>query len=93
MDHNDGPSPPSDQHTPRSSGGESLSLEQRLTLVLDKMERQSQQIDNIAAALNETQRQSAEAKASKYLFYKFFSILFAPYPLYCVFITQSSMFL
>ena len=80
MEDKDGPSPPLDQSA-RHSGGSSLSLEEKFSLMMDKMERQSEQLDKMAAVLEETQRQSAEAKESKYLFYKFLSVLFVPYPI------------
>ena len=75
MDDKDGPSPPPDLSS-RSSGGTSLSLEEKFSLMMDKMERQSEQLEKMASVLEETQRQSAEAKESKYLFYKFLSVLF-----------------
>ena len=80
MEDKDGPSPPLDQSA-RHSGGSSLSLEEKFSLMMDKMERQSEQLEKMAAVLEETQRQSAEAKESKYLFYKFLSVLFVPYPI------------
>ena len=79
MEDKDGPSPPLDQSA-RHSGGSSLSLEEKFSM-MDKMERQSEQLNKMAAVLEETQRQSAEAKESKYLFYKFLSVLFVPYPI------------
>ena len=82
MDDKDGPSPSPEQHTSRSSGGANLSLEDKFSLIMDKMEQQTEQFKQMSAAFQETQWQSAEAKESKYLFYKFFRILFAPYPLY-----------
>ena len=82
MDDKDGPSPSPEQHTSRSSGGASLSLEEKISLLMDKMEQQSEQFSRMSAVFHETQRQSAEAKESKYLFYKCFLKLFAPYPIY-----------
>ena len=81
MEDKDGPSPPLDQSA-RHSGGSSLSLEEKFSLMMEKkMGRHSEQLEKMSAVLEETQRQSAEAKESKYLFYKFLSVLFVPYPI------------
>lgn len=71
MEDKDGPSPPPDEHASRSSGGASLSLEDKFSMLMEKMEQQTEQFMQMSAAFKETQRQSAEAKESKYLFYKF----------------------
>ena len=70
----DGPSPPPDLHTSSSSGGASLSMEERFSLLMDRMDKQSQHFATLAAVFDETQRQSAEAKESKYLFLQVFLV-------------------
>ena len=62
MDINDGPSPPTDQQTSKSSGGAKLSLEEKFSLLVDKMEKQTEQFKMMSAAFQEAQRQTAEAK-------------------------------
>ena len=77
MDINDGPSPPTDQQTSKSSGGAKLSLEEKFSLLVDKMEKQTEQFKMMSAAFQEAQRQAAEAKESKNLFYKIFYCSFS----------------
>ena len=50
MDNNDGPSPPTDQQTSKSSGGAKLSLEEKFNLLVDKMEKQTEQFKMMSAA-------------------------------------------
>ena len=78
MENNDGSSPPTDQQTSKSSGGAKLSLEEKFSLLVDKMEKQTEQFKLMSAAFQEAQRQAAEAKESKNLLYKIFIVL-SPY--------------
>ena len=79
MDINDSPSPPTDQQTSKSSGsgGAKLSLEEKFSLLVDKMEKQTEQFKMMSAAFQEAQCQAAEAKESKNLFYKIFYCSFS----------------